>query len=100
MASSAVDILSPGTPRRDEGVTRRLYERMYVTRTGTKYHVRGCRHLARSQIPMALAEAAARYRACADCRPPIPHRTQNLRTSLRGALPFLQPHPDSRANSR
>jgi micrococcal nuclease len=44
---------------------------VYVTRTGEKYHSAGCRYLARSQIPMALAEAAARYGACSVCRPPI-----------------------------
>ena len=29
-------------------------ETVYVTKTGTKYHRAGCRHLARSQIPMPL----------------------------------------------
>jgi len=28
---------------------------VYITRTGTKYHVAGCRHLARSQIPTRAA---------------------------------------------
>jgi micrococcal nuclease len=43
---------------------------VYVTRTGTKYHRAGCRSLARSQIPMALSEAAQRYGPCSICRPP------------------------------
>ena len=43
---------------------------VYVTKTGQKYHRAGCRSLARSQIPMPLAEAAARYGACAICKPP------------------------------
>lgn len=43
---------------------------VYVTRTGEKYHSAGCRHLARSQIPMALVDAAARYGPCSVCRPP------------------------------
>jgi micrococcal nuclease len=43
---------------------------VYVTKTGEKYHRAGCRSLARSQIPMPLAEAAARYGACAICNPP------------------------------
>lgn len=43
---------------------------VYATRTGEKYHRAGCRHLARSQIPMALADAAARYGPCSVCRPP------------------------------
>jgi micrococcal nuclease len=43
---------------------------VYVTRTGEKYHRAGCRYLARSQIPLALAEAAKRYGPCSVCRPP------------------------------
>lgn len=43
---------------------------VYVTRTGEKYHRDGCRHLARSKIPMSLAEAAKRYGPCSVCRPP------------------------------
>jgi micrococcal nuclease len=43
---------------------------VYVTRTGAKYHAAGCRFLARSQIPMPLGEAAARYGPCSVCNPP------------------------------
>jgi micrococcal nuclease len=43
---------------------------VYVTRTGEKYHRAGCRYLARSQIPMSLPDAAARYGPCSVCRPP------------------------------
>lgn len=46
-------------------------ETVYVTRTGAKYHRAGCRSLARSQIPMSLKEAAARYGPCSLCRPPV-----------------------------
>lgn len=45
-------------------------ETVYVTKSGTKYHVAGCRSLSKSQIPMSLKEAAARYGACSICRPP------------------------------
>lgn len=45
---------------------------VYVTRTGEKYHRAGCRCLARSQIPMALADAVKRYGSCSVCRPPVP----------------------------
>ena len=45
-------------------------ETVYVTKSGTKYHVAGCRSLSKSQIPMTLKEAAARYGACSICRPP------------------------------
>lgn len=43
---------------------------VYVTRTGAKYHAAGCRHLARSSAPMALAEAAKTRTACSVCKPP------------------------------
>ena len=44
---------------------------VYATRTGSKYHRAGCRYLARSQIPLRLKEAAARYGACSVCEPPV-----------------------------
>jgi DNA/RNA endonuclease G (NUC1) len=43
---------------------------VYVTRTGKKYHVVGCRSLSRSQIPITLTKAKARYEACRICNPP------------------------------
>ncbi len=43
---------------------------VYVTRTGTRYHRAGCRYLARSRIPVALKDAAARYAPCSVCGPP------------------------------
>lgn len=43
---------------------------VYVTRTGTKYHLGTCRHLAQSRIPVDLRSAAARYSPCGTCRPP------------------------------
>lgn len=51
-------------------------ETVYATRTGTKYHRAGCRHLARSQIPMPLKEAAARYGPCSVCAPPVLARNE------------------------
>jgi len=44
---------------------------VYGTRTGTKYHRAGCRHLARSQIAMTLKAAAAKYQPCSVCKPPV-----------------------------
>lgn len=46
-------------------------EIVYVTRTGTKYHRAGCRHLARSQIPMALKDAVKQFGPCSVCQPPV-----------------------------
>jgi micrococcal nuclease len=40
---------------------------VYVTRTGKKYHRAGCRHLSRSQKPLALTAAKRRYSACSVC---------------------------------
>jgi hypothetical protein len=47
-------------------------EKVYVTRTGAKYHRGTCSSLRSSKIEMPLAEAAARYGPCAICRPPVP----------------------------
>ena len=44
---------------------------VYVTRTGKKYHVAGCRYLRSSQIAMNLKDAVnAGYTPCSVCRPP------------------------------
>lgn len=42
-------------------------ETVYVTKTGTKYHASGCRHLKKSSIPIELSKAKARYGACSVC---------------------------------
>jgi hypothetical protein len=46
-------------------------ETVYGTKTGTKYHRAGCRHLARSRIAMTLKAAAAKYQPCSVCKPPV-----------------------------
>lgn len=44
---------------------------VYVTNTGEKYHASSCRYLAKSKIPISLADAKARgYEPCKVCRPP------------------------------
>ncbi|MDK2816209.1 MAG: competence protein ComEC [Moorella sp. (in: firmicutes)] len=44
---------------------------VYITRTGKKYHLDGCRYLAKSKIPISLSEAKARgYTPCSICGPP------------------------------
>jgi hypothetical protein len=47
-------------------------ETVYVTKTGAKYHRAGCSSLRSSSIPMPLTQAAIRYGACKNCKPPIP----------------------------
>ncbi|WP_338826309.1 hypothetical protein MTBGP_11170 [Moorella thermoacetica] len=44
---------------------------VYITRTGKKYHLDGCRYLAKSKIPISLSEAKAMgYTPCSVCGPP------------------------------
>ena len=45
---------------------------VYVTRTGKKYHLEGCRSLSKSKIPIELSKAVATYGPCGICKPPIP----------------------------
>ena len=47
-------------------------ETVYVTKTGAKYHRASCSSLSKSKIEMALVDAAARYGACKNCKPPVP----------------------------
>lgn len=43
---------------------------VHITRTGTKYHRAGCRHLSRSDIPISRKDAEARgYTPCKVCNP-------------------------------
>jgi len=45
---------------------------VYITKTGTKYHLEGCASLSRSAIPISLENAIARqYTPCSICRPPV-----------------------------
>ncbi|MDR0403545.1 MAG: thermonuclease family protein [Treponema sp.] len=44
---------------------------VYVTNSGTKYHVDGCSSLRRSRIPVSLADAVrSGYGSCSICKPP------------------------------
>jgi hypothetical protein len=44
---------------------------VYVTKTGSKYHLDGCRYLSKSQIPMSLSQAKAKgYTPCSVCGAP------------------------------
>lgn len=62
---SAIGLASPQTT--DD-------QTVYVTRTGKKYHVAGCRYLSRSQFSMKLNDAAnAGYTPCSVCKPPMLH---------------------------
>jgi len=46
---------------------------VYITETGKKYHLDGCRYLKRSRIPIRLSTAASLgYDPCGHCNPPPP----------------------------
>jgi hypothetical protein len=62
------------TNRDDKGFLETLQKevdtRVYVTRTGEKYHLSDCRYLRKSKIPITLEEAKKSYQPCKVCRPP------------------------------
>ena len=43
---------------------------VYTTISGTKYHLKSCRHLRRSQKAISLKDARKRYTPCSVCKPP------------------------------
>lgn len=44
-------------------------QKVYVTRTGAKYHQAGCRYLCKSKTPVTLDDARKCYGPCSVCRP-------------------------------
>lgn len=45
---------------------------VYITKTGSKYHVAGCQYLKSSMISTSLDNALAQgYEPCSVCKPPI-----------------------------
>jgi endonuclease YncB( thermonuclease family) len=71
---------------------------VYVTRTGTKYHRRGCRSLARSQTPIALKNVGS-YGACSICRPPVLSDTTSKTPDVVHAAPKSGPKTMQPASS-
>ena len=58
-----------GTPA--ETMTTQNSTIVYITKTGTKYHNAGCKHLRNSKIAIELSEAIKKgYTACEDCNAP------------------------------
>ena len=50
-------------------VTDEVYE-VFIAKTGTKYHISGCRHLKSSSIPISKKEAISQgYEPCKVCNP-------------------------------
>lgn len=62
--ASSPAIQAAPTAKENDDVT------VYITRTGAKYHRAGCRYLSKSQIPISLKDAKARYSPCSVCNPP------------------------------
>lgn len=60
---------SSGSPSADSSrdAPTGVPDTVYVTRTGRKYHLDGCRFLSRSRIPMPRDEAMKRYELCGVC---------------------------------
>lgn len=57
---------SNGTTPASTGTT------VYVTTTGTKYHVENCRSLKKSKVSISLSDAIAKgYDPCKICHPPV-----------------------------
>jgi len=56
---------------------------VFVTKTGKKYHRKGCRYLRYSRIPISLREAVSEgYEPCKVCEPPLlPRRSSEVPSS-------------------
>ncbi|MBM3280719.1 MAG: endonuclease/exonuclease/phosphatase family protein, partial [Candidatus Handelsmanbacteria bacterium] len=74
VAAAAAAVVAHGAPAGKVAAKKASAkdQTVYVTKSGKKYHRAGCRFLAKSQIPMGLDEAAARYGPCGVCSPPVP----------------------------
>ncbi|MDR3540915.1 MAG: ComEC/Rec2 family competence protein [Desulfosporosinus sp.] len=63
--TSAVVTPSPAPKQTNQDVT------VFITKTGKKYHIDGCRSLSKSKIPISLSEAQSKgYTPCSICNPP------------------------------
>ena len=61
----------PDTTQDDPAITEPQGMIVYVTNTGKKYHMDGCRYLSSSKIAVSLAELDTyKYSPCAVCNPP------------------------------
>lgn len=53
-------------PKADKEESRSVY----ITKTGSKYHLSGCSSLSKSKIPISLEQAKSGYGPCKRCNPP------------------------------
>lgn len=64
---------------------------VYITKTGEKYHLSGCRYLAKSKIEISLADAQAQgYDPCSVCNPPG-KKQENQRNDSYSNVPATSP---------
>jgi len=64
-ATTQPALVPASAPSEDQSVT------VYMTNTGTKYHVDGCTYLNKSKIPISLGDAKAKgLTPCSKCHPP------------------------------
>ena len=74
-------------------------EKVYVTKTGSKYHRASCSSLSKSKIEMPLEKAAARYGVCKNCKPPVPEPAAAPRKAVPPPVPTVM-HVTPKAEDR
>jgi len=75
-------------------------EKVYVTKTGAKYHLGSCSSLRASKIEMPLAEAAAKYGPCGNCKPPVPATSAPAAMTATPAAPSTPAAPAAARSTR
>ena len=62
-------VVNPGsTSKKPPSTTKKVGKYVYVTKTGKKYHVKGCRYLSSSSIKISLKKAKSQgYAPCSVC---------------------------------
>ena len=65
------ELLIPKSYNQNDVQLKKEETKVFITRTGKKYHRYGCLHLRKSAIPISLKEVKIRgYTPCSRCRPP------------------------------
>ena len=69
---TTLDVTTEKTPQTETSASATPDDiTVYITKTGSKYHRDGCRHLSQSKISISLQEAKARgFGPCSVCKPP------------------------------
>jgi endonuclease YncB( thermonuclease family) len=68
---------------------------VYITRTGTRYHAAGCRHVSKSSIAIDLKDAVARgLLPCSVCNPPTLSKSKTAVPAVVPAVNAAAKHAD------